>query len=71
MVVTMKSMDCNAVIQRQPNILEEHTTSIFTEKSKPSKKPGQAGRKLCWPSVSASFLLGLLINLEDGGDMLF
>jgi hypothetical protein len=52
------------------NINEILMTSVTTFRSMPNKKLAEAGGKLSsLPSASACFLLGLLINPEDGGDM--
>jgi hypothetical protein len=45
-------------------------TCATTFRSKPNKKLAEAGGKLSsLPSASAGFLVGLLINPENGGDM--
>jgi hypothetical protein len=47
------------------DVSREHVTSILGSKSKPSKKPAEAGSRLSLPLAFAGSLLGFLFDPKD------
>jgi hypothetical protein len=59
-------LGCNCVFQRQPDISEEHITSIFR-----AERVSQAKNQQKQVAEWADLFLGLLLHPEDGGNIFF
>jgi hypothetical protein len=63
----VSGLQCH-VLQRKPNVSAEHTTSVFRVEEESKQETSRSGRQ-AGLSSPPTFLLGLLFDPKDGGDM--